>query len=311
MKLVKIKLLLLLGMALILFSCSEIINEKDISDKSVELVAPTNNAQFISTGITFTWNSVDNASGYQLQIARPNFTSPLEIVLDTTISTTTFTTQLAIGQYQWRVRAINSAYQTAFSTRTITIASNDDFQNNTVLLISPTNNLISNTATQNLTWQSVIGATSYQLQVFDSTNTIILDQNMSETNYNYTFQEGSYQWKVRATNGTESTLYSSRSILVDLTAPNTPTLLSPANASATTTTDISFSWNRTAIAGSTEKDHIYIYSDSALNNLVFESDVTSPYTKTLTSGTYYWRVKSSDSAGNIGTNSATFSFIIN
>lgn len=294
-----------------LFSCSEIVMEKDISDKTVELVAPVNNAQFVSTGVTFTWNGVENATQYQIQIAKPNFTNPLQIVLDTTITATSFTQQLAIGQYEWRVRALNSSYNTPFTTRTITIASNDDFQSNTVVLIAPTNNLITNTAAQTLSWQSVIGATSYQIQVFDSTNTIVLDQNTSSTTYNYTFAEGSYQWKVRASNGTDNTLYSARSILVDVTAPNTPTLVTPTNTSSTTATDISFSWNRTPIAGSTEKDHIYIYSDSGLTNLVYESDAISPYSKTLTSGTYYWRVKSSDSAGNIAAASNTFSFTIN
>lgn len=306
-----IKVVLAILLVITFLSCSEILIEKDISDSTVELVAPVNNAQFLSTSVTFTWNNVDDATEYQLQIAKPNFASPMQIVLDTVISTTSFTQQLAIGGYEWRVRAINSSYHTAYSSRFVTVASNDDFQSNTVLLISPSNNLITNTALQTLTWQSIIGATSYQLQVYNDSNTLILDQNMSSTSYNYTFPEGSYQWRVRASNGTETTLYSSRSALVDLTVPNTPTLTSPANSSSTTATDISFQWSRTPIVGSTEKDYIYIYTNSTLTNLLFEGQVASPYPKTLTSGTYYWRIKAIDLAGNQGSVSNTFSFTIN
>lgn len=298
-------------LSLMILSCSEIINEKDISNQSVALVAPVNNAQFTTTGVTFTWNTVENATKYQLQIAKPSFTSPLQIVLDTLVTNTSFVHQLTLGQYEWRVKALNGSSNTPYSARTITVASNDDFQSNTVSLIAPSNNLITNTATQSLSWQAVIGATSYQLQIFDSSNTIVLDQNTSSTAYNYTFAEGSYQWKVRATNGTNNTLYSARSILVDITAPNTPTLSTPSDASSASSTSVSFSWSRTPISGSTEKDSIYVYTNSSLTTLQSKDLATSPYAKTLTSGTYYWRIKGFDSAGNIGTVSNTFSFTIN
>jgi hypothetical protein len=44
----------LLGGCFLLFtSCEEILFEKDISKNEVILVAPINNAQFFSTGVTF------------------------------------------------------------------------------------------------------------------------------------------------------------------------------------------------------------------------------------------------------------------
>ncbi len=295
----------------IFFSCEEILIEKDISEETVELIAPVNNAQFLSTGVTFTWNGVENATEYQLQIAKPNFANPLQIVVDTLITSTSFSQQLAVGEYEWRVRASNSSYNTSYSSRFITIASNEDFQSNTVLLTSPTNNLITNTTAQTLSWQSIIGATNYQVQVYNESNVVVLDQTTPNTSYNYSFPEGSHQWRVRASNGTDYTLYSSRSLLIDTTVPNTATLSTPTNTSTTTETEIIFQWNRTAVAGSTESDRIYIYSNSALTNLLFEEQAISPYTKTLTPGTYYWRIKAADSAGNEGAFSTTFSFTIN
>ena len=296
---------------LFLFSCESIVLEDDISDKEMTLVAPMNNAQFFSTGVSFTWGIIEGAEKYHLQIAKPNFDSPIQIVLDTIVSTNTFTSQLNIGNYEWRVQAINGNYVTSYKSRFFTIVSNADFQNNTVVLTSPATNLITNVSSQNLSWQSILGATSYQVQIYDSSNTVISDQNTSATTLSYSFPQGSYNWRVRATNGTDQTLYTSRSILVDTTNPNMPVLSSPANASTTTNTSISFQWSRTAIAGSAERDEISIYTDSALTNLQLTAVANSPYTTNLPLGTYYWFVKSYDAAGNMSSQSTVFSFTIN
>lgn len=292
-------------------SCEEIIMEKDISKSEVILVAPMNNAQFYSTGVTFTWDLVTDATEYQLQIATPNFTNPLQIVLDTIIEKNSFTQQLPIGNYEWRVRAINSGYNTNYSSRLLSVVSNSEFQNNTLVLNSPANNLITKISAQNLSWQPIIGATGYQVQIFDANNTVISNQTIMVTSLNYTFPEGSFTWKVRATNGSEQTLYTSRTILIDITAPNTAVLSAPVNTSTTTNTNINFQWDRTPIAGSVEKDSLFIYTDAALTNLQLKKVATSPSATSLDLGTYFWYVKSFDEAGNSSAKSSVFSFTIN
>lgn len=294
-----------------LFSCEEILLEDDISKSEVVLVAPVNNAQFLSTGITFSWEKVQNATQYHLQVAKPNFTNPVQIVLDTLIASNTFIYQLNIGEYEWRVQAVNSAYETPYKNRFFTIVSNEDFQNNTPVLLTPSNDLITNSTTQKLSWQSIIGAANYQVQVYDGNNTVINNQTITTTSLNYTFPQGNYYWRVRANNGTQQTLYSSRSILVDTTSPNTPTLTSPVDASTTTSTNVIFQWNRTPISGSIEKDSIYIYTDKALTTLQLKSEVSSSYNKILNSGTYYWFMKAFDQAGNTSSKSTVFSFTVN
>jgi hypothetical protein len=303
--------LLLAFLFLTFFSCEEIIIVKDISKSEVALVAPVNNAQFYSTGVTFTWDTLADATEYQLQIATPNFANPLQIVLDTKIKEHSFTQQLPIGNYEWRVRAINSGYSTNYSHRMVSVVSDADFQNNTLVLNTPVNNLITKKRLQNLSWQSIIGATSYQVQVYDSSNTIISDQTLTATSLNTTFTEGSFFWRVRASNGAQQTLYSSRSILVDTTVPNIPVLSSPANASTTTNTDVSFQWSRVPVTGSVEKDSIFIYTDVGLTALKLKKETSSPFATTLTLGTYYWYAKSFDEAGNSGTKSSVFSFTVN
>lgn len=307
------KKVVLLPIILLLFSCEEILLEDDITDKVVNLVAPADDAEFFSTGITFSWNPIENGTQYQIQIARPNFTAPLQIIADNVVDTTAFTTQLNVGEYEWRVRAINSGYQTIYSTRSFTILSNEEFQNNSLTLSSPGDNTITNTAVQNLVWQPIIGATNYHVQIVNAqSNTSVLDQDVTGTTFSHQFTEGNYQWKVRATNGDQNTLYSSRNILIDLTVPNTPQLTLPANLANTSNNDVTFQWNRTAIAGSAEKDSLYIYTNNTLTALEYKNEETSPYnTATLSDGNYFWFVKAFDEAGNVSQQSSVFSFTLN
>ena len=296
---------------LALCSCEEILFVDDISDKEIALFAPANNSALFSTGVSFSWDKVENAEKYHLQIAKPNFTAPIQIVLDTLVSSTTFNQQLNIGKYEWRVQAVNSGYVTAYKTWSLEILNNEDFQNNAVVLLTPNNNLITKIAVQILSWQSIIGASEYQLQIYDSNNAVIKEESTLATNMDYTFPDGSYSWKVRASNGSKQTLYTTRTILIDTKVPNIPVLTNPVNSSSTTSTSINFQFSRTPISGSIETDSIYAYSESALINLNFKDKASSPYGKTLTEGTYYWYIKSFDEAGNTSGESSVFSFTIN
>ncbi len=307
------KIFYILSLLLACLSCEEIVLEDDISDEQIRLVAPVNNAQFFSTGITFTWERIKNGSEYHIQIAKPNFANPMQIIVDNVTEETSFTTQLNVGEYEWRVKGVNSGYSTAYSSRFVTVVSNEDFSSNNVTLSSPDNNIITNTATQNLAWQPVIGATGYKVQVVNSlNNTIVTDQDVTSTNMSYTFPQGIFIWKVRATNGTQNTLYTSRTITVDTTVPSTPVLVAPGNLSNSSDNTVVFQWTRTPVSGSPETDRIYIYNSSALTNLVYSNDETSPYTtSTLADGTYYWYVKAFDAAGNTSAQSAVYSFTLN
>ncbi|WP_281925784.1 hypothetical protein [Flavobacterium collinsii] len=292
-------------------SCEEILLVPDISKKEVTLVAPGNNVTLSSSGVTFSWDHVENADKYRLQIATPNFDAPQQLVRDTLVSKNSFTQQLNIGKYEWRVKAVNSGYETAYTKRSFEVLNNNDFQNNTVILLTPTNNLTTKTALQKLSWDAIIGASSYQLQILDENNTLVKEQSTAATVLNFTFDEGKYTWKIRASNGTSQTLYTSRSVLVDTKVPNTPVPSSPTNGSTTTNTSVNFQWSRTPVTGSSEKDSIYVYTESALTNLNFKDKATAPYNKTLTKGTYYWFIKSFDEAGNVSPRSTVFNFTIN
>ncbi|PQV48798.1 hypothetical protein CLV33_1043 [Jejuia pallidilutea] len=102
-------------------SCDDIIEVVDISESTVGVLAPKNDVTLKEGEINFTWTAVDDTETYRLQIATPNFENAQQIVTDSTLTATMFTKMLSTGNYQWRVRAENSDYNTVFATNTFTI----------------------------------------------------------------------------------------------------------------------------------------------------------------------------------------------
>jgi len=64
-------------------------------------ISPSDGASLTSTSVTFTWSSVSGAADYQIEVIGP--TNILE-----TVYSTSYTTTLSEGSYNWRVRAHNS-----------------------------------------------------------------------------------------------------------------------------------------------------------------------------------------------------------
>ena len=297
---------------LLLVGCSEIMMEKDISLEKVVVIAPVNDAQFTSTGVTFSWNKLNGAAKYRLQVASPNFSSPRQLVLDTLVSTTSFTHQLVIDDYEWRIKAVNGGYETEFVSQFFSVASNDDFFKIIVVLNSPRQNEITNVVQQNLSWQAVIGATSYDLQIIDATNKVLKSEQITETTWTYDFTEGIYTWKVRADNGTTTTNYASRLITIDVAAPVISALETPVNNATLSENEVTFTWKKDLTKTvSAETDSLYIYKDVSMNQLEHKNKSASGYKHTLDNGVYYWTVKSFDAAGNVSAAITPFKFTLN
>lgn len=297
----------------LLIGCKEIFFVEDISNEQVTILAPTNTAVVKSGNVTFSWQSVIEANSYQIQIATPTFANATQIVLDSTLQATTFSKEITTGSYQWRIKAINSGYETNYTTNTFT-ATGTSLTQSTVKLVLPEDNTITNIANQTLTWNAIVGATEYRIQVLkpDVNGTKEEDATTTNTSKGYNFPDGNYTWQVRAQNAIENSPFTARKILVDTAPPNTPELETPADNASSSTASVDFKWKRTAIAGSVETDSIYVYTNTTLSTLNFKDIGTSKaLTKTMNAGTYYWVVKSFDKAGNKSTQSNTFTFTIN
>ncbi len=297
---------------LVFFSCEEVLLEEDLSDKTILINAPTDGATVRNTSVTFNWETVDQATAYRLQVAQPDFENAAQIVLDTTITGTSFNTSLVRNSYNWRVRGQNSGTATPYVTAGFTVVESEDFSAREVLLVTPGNTTIVNTTSINLQWQAVTDATSYRIQLLNQSNAVVEEKTTADTSISFTFPEGVTQWQVRAENNTQNTLYTTRSLTVDSMKPNQPVVVAPANDVSQAGTTVTFSWTREAVAGTPEFDSIYIYSDVALTQLVSKNRVTSPTDIELdASTTYYWFLKAFDEAENESESSTSSRFTIN
>lgn len=308
----KLTKLFIIMICLLLASCDEggLLIETNISDQNVVLLAPSDSVEVASNSLFFDWQEVEDATHYEIQIATPNFENAQQLILNLTDTITSIERVLSLGEYQWRVKAKNSNYETAYTTASFSVVTVEDFSANTVILNAPENNLITNIINHTLEWETIQGATLYRIQILENDN-IIEEQNSINTALSYAFTEGSFSWQVRGENGTENTLYFSREILIDITSPNTPLLTSPEDEIELNSEEVSFEWSRELLEGSMEFDSIYVYRDSNLTDLVVKDRSTSPFNQTLINDTYYWLVKSFDEAGNVSDESSLFSFTVN
>jgi len=291
----------------ILLSCDDIIEVPDISDNTVTLLAPREGAIIRSNTTTFSWEPVEDADDYLLQVATPDFETASQILVDSALVRTAYTAELLPGNYEWRLKARNSGFETSYTAFTFIVSETDGLAGNTLILTAPANNIDLNTEEVTLSWESLREATEYRVQVVGTGNEILFDQVTTDTEIELSFSEGRFTWRARAQNATESTLYSSRTITIDLTAPNIPVLNTPVDEATVTATTVNFAWTRDDIAGSTERDSIYIYTDETLQTLFLKARSNDKtFSTDLTADTYYWNVKAFDAAGNESDVSNTF-----
>ena len=297
-----------------LTSCSDIVEEPDISQDKVKIIAPADQTVVKGNVVNFTWEPVKDADSYLLQVASPDFNQASQVYVDSLMSATSFAKELLPNDYQWRVKAVNSAYESQYTYSSFSVRKSDGFEGNTILLRNPVNNYTTNQAAVTFSWEAVADAVEYQIQVLDGSGAVIEDQVIKEeTVAELTLIEGSFKWQVRATNGDkESTLYSTRTLMIDLSKPNMPQLVTPVDGSTQGEGETTFTWERENIPGSTEGDSIFIYSDENQTDL-YRKGIGSEksYKTTLETGNYHWKVKSYDTAGNLSDDSNLFELIIN
>ena len=306
----KIKIFLSLSIPLMFYSCEEILMEEDLSGSKVELLAPAEGTTVPTSNVTFNWTMVEGASAYQLQIATPNFDAPQQVVVDKIVEENSTSEELQEGSYEWRVRALNSGFATIFTSAEFTVKTTEDFSEQQVKLFSPSNNFLSNSRDMVLNWGEVEGAVAYRLQIVQN-DKVVVEKTTSETHLSMDFPEGQSTWRVRAENDSRNTLYSERTVFVDTEAPESPTLLRPADKANFSLPSVTFEWDRNSVEGSEEIDSLFVFKNLELTDLMVKERVTTSYVTTLDrEETYYWFMRTYDAAGNIGERSEVFSFTI-
>ncbi|MHA1893655.1 MAG: hypothetical protein ACTSX4_04050, partial [Candidatus Helarchaeota archaeon] len=151
-----------------------------------------------------------------------------------------------------------------------------------------------------LDWETATGATSYQIQVDDSSSfsSPVIDTTTSSTSYTTTtLSSDIYYWRVRAfdsySNYGDWTNY--RSFEID-TECNSPSLLSPENGAYLASHTPYLDWSSVSEAVSYQ---LQVDDYSGFSSPVIDiTTSSSSYTPTLNDDLYYWHVRAQDDLGN-------------
>lgn len=302
-------LVIFIGILTLGTSCRDIV-EKDLSKSTVTVNAPKDSLKTTLSTLMFWWEATDGADEYQIQIAKPSFTNIEAFITDTLVNGTKFFFSFTPGKYQWRIRAVNGSSNSPYQTYSITIDSTADISQQTISLLSPSENDTTNQTYFLFSWKTIYNANDYRFEIWspDFNGNKILSINLEADTIHYTLPEGKYQWGIRGQNATTNTLFSKRSLFIDISAPNTPVLSNPTVKDSI----VNFIWSRGLESGSEISDSLYVYSDTIYYNTITSIKTKlKTYSDTLLKGTYFWQVRSMDAAGNKSNYSSLKKLIIN
>ncbi len=307
---------------LLLFIDCDDIFEENISEDIVTVLSPKQDDKIVGNTVTFMWDALDGADKYNVQVSRLN---SLEIVLDSLTENSLLSVPIQSGEYSWRVRGENFAYQSGYSLPIeFNVQTTEDLSGQNVFLNSPSDNFFTKNNTAILVWSSIEAADHYVLQLSKTSgnnSSVVLEED-SLSNTSYTLESGIlesdaiYKWSVKAVNENSETPYKTRTLFLDTTAPNPPSLISP-NHTETVSTTVSFSWNsgqNIGIVQSPLSSHLEIATDENFSSIIqlYSIDGGSAEKQHVfsTTGIYYWRVTIEDEAGNQSLYSSTRSITV-
>ncbi|MGM0568014.1 MAG: hypothetical protein ACQESB_02215, partial [Elusimicrobiota bacterium] len=255
----------------------------------------------------FTWSDEGHTYHIQIDNSSSGFNS-LEID-DSAVADSSYTpgSNLSSGQYWWRVRAKSSSgIEGDWSdVWTFTI---DASVPDSPSLISPENDSYVNNNRPAFNWSEVPDC-RYQIQLSpdSSFSSLIIDEsNLDVTEYTPvdSLSDGEYYWRVRAQNeiGTNSGWSSIRSLSVNTTVPDSPSLVSPDSGSQLIDLNPTLAWSEVSdtsgITYTLQIDDSSSFSDPLREVSEIKSNIYSVSPALEGGNQYYWRVKAVDGAGN-------------
>jgi len=307
MKTRKIDILIPIVISIILLltksSCDDIF-EEDISNDTVWIYSPYDGMKTNNVDIDFWFEYINGATGYNLQVVSPSFEYPRKILADTDLIENRYLLTLYPDTFECRIFAFNGAY----STKTYTYASfiiNDttDLTEYAVSILLPKDNTITNKPEMVFRWEKLDYPAKYEIVIKKDNWQGVYAENTRDIENDsivFTLEEGSYFWGIRAINEVNSkTEFAIQQFLIDTTATVIPQPEYPEKNDSITTFPFAFEWESSSNGGSETFDSIFISEEENFDdpekyrteNMEYEVDE-------LDFGTYYWKVRSYDLAGN-------------
>jgi len=278
------------------------------------LASPSNGATGVSISPTLTWNAVQGAASYHLQVATDvNFNN--RVVNETTLTGTTHAVAgLAHNtRYFWRLKASNAAGASGWSAvSNFTTEGAPTTPPPAPVLASPSNGATGVSINPTLTWNVAQGADSYHLQVATDVNfnNVFVDEaalaavTHAISGLNYV---ASYFWRVRGNNEGGAGPWSSVSRFTTEQAPvvppPAPVLASPSDGAAGVSINPTLTWN-VAQGAVTYHLQMTLGTDPGFNTPMVNDNAVTELSYALAglshSTQYLWRVKASNSSGSSG-----------
>ncbi len=294
------------------YACDDII-EEDISNDAVQIIAPTEGFTIEGNAVNFSWVELDGADNYRIQISNEVQT----VILDSLVTGTTFNYPINPGDYEWRIKGVNFAYETPYTFPSgFSVEPSNVLTNQNLVLLLPSDNIYTNNDTFTFTWTPIVTADTYTFELVKNDGgeqvvtgfpvTDIAEGTYAIADASIFDVDAEYIWKVKALNveTTTETEYSERSIFIDRVAPNQPSLQEPADMEEISDFSVTFNWTNGTDTGNLTTaitNTIEIDDDMDFGSILETSNTTeNSHQFTFGStGTYYWRVKATDAANNV------------
>ncbi|MCW5885334.1 MAG: T9SS type A sorting domain-containing protein [Candidatus Kapabacteria bacterium] len=271
------------------------------------LTNPSDNATNIDLNINLTWNAVQGAQGYQIQVSHTsNFDNPFtDLILGNIYLALLSINPEYSTTYYWRVRAQRGlengpwANHRQFTTKPIPLVAPE--------LVSPADNASDVTISSALSWNSVAGADNYTIQISPNSSFNELYANITQSGLNYSISNFSpdysteYHWRVRSKRGSEDGPWSeSRMFITEPIPLVAPALTNPADNDDDVALDENLAWN--SVQGA-DNYQIQIALSSSFSSTLADvnqsgqsyslSNISPDY-----STEYFWRVRAKRGSEN-------------
>ena len=254
------------------------------------LVFPVNGAKGVEQTSMFSWDDVEGALRYTIQISDDPEFDNIVIEQDSIDNKTVEISGLdPLTDYYWRVKAFNDENESEFS---------EAFMFTTVLpppvLISPEDGTAELETEVTMEWLAAETAEEYVINVarddgfidmiFEGNIGDVLEHTLTILEYNTT-----YYWRVQALNEDGASLFSE--IWTFSTGIEPPELISPENETVNLQADVTLRWREYE---DIDFYHLQVAEDQYFERIAFEDSLTDPEIQVpdLENGRfYYWKVR--------------------